>query len=934
MPMVRKQTALADRPTTIALRKAISDVKQLTALAIAVSSFFVAYWVLEKKLGIVPPWSHIISLIPFVLFGVLYLLPEWRTVAANRRLAELGIKGILKDPGYFRLIPYQAWESAKYTRPDNADVAISNWIERSSSTFLYIYGQSGVGKTSLLSAGVIPRLQMASPAWVAVEIRLRENPIESIRSALLKPDAVWRNPPNGAGLDDFALLLRAYRYSRDQGKRLLLIIDQFEETFIFSNDPQRRSLIELLRQVSQQLEDMRILFSLRVEYLSDLVSLELPIPSVGQNCYEVRAFTQSAAQQFLANSGLEFGTTLMQQTLAEAAEVEEIPDRIRPIVLNMMGLVLSAFKGILPKNIAPGRLLSGYVQRAIYSADIRAVAPLLLQHLITDVGTKRASSLNDLAARAKVSPAIAGGCLFRLAESGLVRRIETDRWEISHDFVSRLIQPIIQNWRKSVWSTTRHVIAGTSLVAWLGLLGLMFLVVPMLKDSIARQELALAGIVSIPQEPFTEPLTFPRGMDSRGSGGRIFAYIGTLSNDDLQNDVDRDVFKSKLHYFEWLNPPATILRIRSGRVVRDFDNWPDLPTIQHLKVSTDRLDSLKGLSSLPSLITIELAAERVDFSKLPPLGLLRGVAAKANVELVGMPNLNNLEILDIEGTVDSLAGLPKMPKLTTLNATVSNWGGMPSLPALRDFNLSCASNTDVFYLSGLNLPSLETFSAYCPLKSFAGMGDFPLLKTLHINSDYLSLKEMPMLPMLKKLAIGNVHDLSSMPSFPELSELKVPGTLLDLAELPEQPKLDHITFEGRGSEAPSIASIVFPNWMHPKSISGISIANQADVDKLANIATELESAELSVAKVDFSKLSKVKILDLSGNLTDLKSLSTLPHLKRLRLSAGGHETVDVDFASLRVLRKDIQIVLHAYWMVKIPDDVKDRIEFDRIEDKP
>jgi hypothetical protein len=222
-----------------------------------------------------------------------------------------------------------------------------------------------------------------------------------------------------------------------------------------------------------------MLLSLRSEYVKDLEELGLPprADGQGQNAFEVGPFKRSDAQTFIEKSGLQIGDGLLDKVLQEAAEIEDMPDKVRPIVLNMFGLVISSFKGILPKGIEAGRLLSGYVERSLNGPSVRGFAMRVLRPLVTDVGTKRTLPIDRVAEEAKVPPLVARGCLIQLANDGLVRRLggTVERWEVAHDFVARLLQPSLRNWRKSAWQAMRPWLMPGSLAIWLvALVGMIF----------------------------------------------------------------------------------------------------------------------------------------------------------------------------------------------------------------------------------------------------------------------------------------------------------------------------------------------------------------------------------------------------------------------------------------------------------------------------
>jgi hypothetical protein len=345
-------------------------------------------------------------------------------------------------------------------------------------------------------------------------LRLGPTPTEVLRKALFHLAGVGDQQLDDS-TDVQELVRRATKATRDLNQRVLIIFDQFEEFFILLDEPTRNVfLVALMHFSSAENSNITVLLSLRAEYLSDVSGLSLPAPTVGENCFEVRPFSQAAALQFLIDSGLRFDEKLLNEVVAEAAAIEELPDRIRAIVINMIGMVLASFRGALPRGVNPRRLLLGYVRRAISDPIVRDFAPKILQTMITDAGTKRPRALADIAAETNLPIADVRGCLISLGQNGLVRAfpdrdIEREHWEFSHDFVARLASPLLQSWQKSIWDRTRPWVAPISLVVWIAVIGLISVSIPPVANWYAVSKLAQAGITNYEGEhifsytPFT-----------------------------------------------------------------------------------------------------------------------------------------------------------------------------------------------------------------------------------------------------------------------------------------------------------------------------------------------------------------------------------------------------------------------------------------------
>ena len=147
-------------------------------------------------------------------------------------------------------------------------------VERLAETrFLAVVGPSGSGKSSVVRAGLVPRLRQGalpgSERWYVVEMFPGAYPLEELEAALLRA----ADTPS-AGLlqqleqDERGLLRAVKQLLADDESELVLVVDQLEEVFTLVEDEDRRTkfLALLERAVGDPHARLRVVVTLRADF--------------------------------------------------------------------------------------------------------------------------------------------------------------------------------------------------------------------------------------------------------------------------------------------------------------------------------------------------------------------------------------------------------------------------------------------------------------------------------------------------------------------------------------------------------------------------------------------------------------------------------------------------------------------------------------------
>jgi hypothetical protein len=203
------------------------------------------------------------------------------------------------DCPYIGLRPYSENERTLFFgREQDAQFLVNKIL---SAPLTLVYGMSGVGKSSLLRARVVPDLRSPEVAdalvvylfdcWTEPDIE------EAIKEEIANAVGPRENAPN---LSD--PLLDWVRHANNElGKSLVLILDQFEQFLLLragSLDPLRRELAALVRAKA----DAYVVLALREEFLASLEVFTHDIVKIYDSMYRLEHLSDEGARDAIVLS--------------------------------------------------------------------------------------------------------------------------------------------------------------------------------------------------------------------------------------------------------------------------------------------------------------------------------------------------------------------------------------------------------------------------------------------------------------------------------------------------------------------------------------------------------------------------------------------------------------------------------------------------------
>jgi hypothetical protein len=352
-----------------------------------------------------------------------------------------------------------------------------------------LFGQSGLGKTSILRAGLVPKLRPEGycPVYVRIDYAPESPPpSEQIKQAIFREtNALGQWTQTGVAAEGESLW--EFLHHRDDvlkdadGRTLvpLLIFDQFEEVFTiaqgdaFGRERAREFLADLADLVENRppksLEarldedesaierfdfaraDYRILISLREDYLAHLEGLKAMMPSITQNRMRLARMTGVQALEAVTRPG----GKLVAQEVAEAivrfvaggaelrnAEVE--PALLSLVCRELNNARIAKGRSEISADVLAGSrdtILAEFYERALADQP-EAVRKVVEDHLLTESGYRESLAeerLQKLLAAAGAAP----GTMAKLVDRRLLRveeRLDVRRVELTHDVLTGVVK--------------------------------------------------------------------------------------------------------------------------------------------------------------------------------------------------------------------------------------------------------------------------------------------------------------------------------------------------------------------------------------------------------------------------------------------------------------------------------------------------------------
>jgi hypothetical protein len=355
------------------------------------------------------------------------------------------------------------------------------------------FGQSGLGKTSILRAGLAPVLRAED--CIPVYLRLKHGePVGLVEQVKIALDESFSSEAIEAPKSREAGSLWEFFYRRDSmfwsaDSRLItpvIIFDQFEEIFTLGRDsePARAQTQDLLRELEQLTEcrapesvrsaiqenpavarlyrsnkkEFKVLFVVREDYLPELEELRLRFRSLGANRLRLEPMRASQALEVVSKPAPRLVTeadalaivdiiSRPKRQVSPASTLAELEGRqVVPALVSLVCAELNKRRQLRGEQTISAKLLTeakDEILRDFYEREVKALPPsarsYLEDNLLTAQGFRARVAYDD----ALSVPGLSREVIEKLVRVSLLHKEESGAmtWvELSHDLLAGVVQ--------------------------------------------------------------------------------------------------------------------------------------------------------------------------------------------------------------------------------------------------------------------------------------------------------------------------------------------------------------------------------------------------------------------------------------------------------------------------------------------------------------
>jgi len=310
-----------------------------------------------------------------------------------------------------------------------------------------LHGRSGVGKSSILRAGLMPKLKREG--HLVFVIRSFTDPVHQMENALR---ALLPDEKIGESESLSQLIRRA-----DKGSFVIFFLDQFEEFFLLLSEDARLHFVNTIHELPDDLP-VRLVFALREDLLAEMSQLKAAIPAIFHHEYRLKRLNREQAELAITGPartvGCSYEPELVERLLQDIGDSGGVdPPQLQIVCDNIYdsrdatgSITREAYERL---GGAP-QILAGYLEKVLrrFNSIDLLLTKRILTALISESGQRLVLQTAELESRigSRFSDDPAANLLIEeLVAARILRRRRQDgaAWiELAHDFLT----PEVSRW--------------------------------------------------------------------------------------------------------------------------------------------------------------------------------------------------------------------------------------------------------------------------------------------------------------------------------------------------------------------------------------------------------------------------------------------------------------------------------------------------------
>jgi serine/threonine protein kinase len=226
----------------------------------------------------------------------------------------------IDESPYAGLSSFQETDSAKFFGRNKEIAAMVTRIR--DRPLMAVVGPSGIGKSSFVRAGLVPALKRSGEMWETIVLRPGRKPLEAL-GAVISP--MVQTAANLADeMDEQRKLVETLRRepghlghvlrgrARRDNRRLLVFVDQFEELFTQTADPNERAafMASLSAVADDATSPLRVVVSVRADFLDRIAEDPQFLNELSQGLFFLGSMSREGLREAITHpaemAGFEF----------------------------------------------------------------------------------------------------------------------------------------------------------------------------------------------------------------------------------------------------------------------------------------------------------------------------------------------------------------------------------------------------------------------------------------------------------------------------------------------------------------------------------------------------------------------------------------------------------------------------------------------------